>query len=141
MYDQYGFYSDNIPPNGGPPPGGRRPAGMDFGGFDFAEFLRQQQQQAARAGGAGCEDAERGGGFPRYLQPVFRRRRSARRRVQPERGADLEYGLNIDFWQAIRGNAGAAEHLAAGDVRDLPRHRVSRAATWRCVRSATAPEQ
>ncbi len=26
-----------------------------------------------------------------------------RRSAAPEKGTDLEYGLNIDFWQAIRG--------------------------------------
>src|ERR1700760_2423503 len=42
VYDQYGFYSPNIPPNGaGGGPGGG--AGPNFGGFDFAEFMRQQQ--------------------------------------------------------------------------------------------------
>src|SRR5437867_10428235 len=42
VYDQYGFYSDNIPP-GGPGPGGAHP-GMDFGGFDFSEFVNQQRR-------------------------------------------------------------------------------------------------
>src|SRR6201996_9704882 len=41
VYDQYGFYSDNIPPNGA---GGASagPGGMNFGGFDFSEYARQQ---------------------------------------------------------------------------------------------------
>src|SRR5271154_1833501 len=43
IYDQFGFYSDNIPPNGGHPSSGS-PGGPNFEGFDFAEFLRQQQQ-------------------------------------------------------------------------------------------------
>src|SRR5580704_2727093 len=37
MYDQYGFYSDNLPP-GGPGAGGAPGQGdvnFDFGGFDF----------------------------------------------------------------------------------------------------------
>src|SRR5712672_3023377 len=38
MYDQYGFYSDNLPP-GGPgganPHGGEQDVNFDFGGFDF----------------------------------------------------------------------------------------------------------
>src|SRR4051812_13412635 len=50
VYDQYGFYSDNIPPNGaGGAAGG--PGGPNFGGFDFSEFLRQQ-------GGAGTRTQE-----------------------------------------------------------------------------------
>src|SRR3954464_8388388 len=64
VYDQYGFYSDNIPPNGGRPPGGGSAGGPNFEGFDFAEFLRQQQQYGgASGGGAGFEDADRGGSF------------------------------------------------------------------------------
>src|SRR5690606_10574604 len=57
VYDQYGFYSDNIPPGGpgGGAGGGYRPSpGMDFNGFDFEEFART----AGGAGGAGA------GGFP-----------------------------------------------------------------------------
>ena len=50
VYDQYGFYADNIPPNGGSPAGGSG-AGPNFEGFDFAEFLKQQQN--AQRGGAG----------------------------------------------------------------------------------------
>src|SRR5882672_9470996 len=59
VYDQYGFYSDNIPPNGAPPPGGST-GGPNFEGFDFAEYLRQQQ--SAGAGGGGFEEADRSGG-------------------------------------------------------------------------------
>src|SRR6516162_7136820 len=39
VYDQYGFYADNIPA-GGPPPRSS-PAGspgVDFSGFDFSDF-------------------------------------------------------------------------------------------------------
>ena len=62
VYDQYGFYSENIPPNGGPRPGAP-PGGPNFEGFDFAEFLRNQQQYGGTAGGTGFEEAERGGSF------------------------------------------------------------------------------
>src|SRR5215470_8023471 len=45
VYDQYGFYSDNIPPGGpGTGPGGGAGAyepGMGFGGFDFTDFVNQ----------------------------------------------------------------------------------------------------
>ncbi len=102
IYDQYGFYSDNIPPNGGAGagPGG----GPNFGGFDFSEFMRQQGAGAA-AGGGGSRAQESegfGGGFRNIFDQFFR---NGQRQAQthPERGADLEYGLNVDFWQAIRG--------------------------------------
>src|SRR6266478_6235404 len=56
VYDQHGFYSDNIP-TGGPGQGGAAQPGMDFGGFDFSEFLNQQRRGAEPGGGTG------GGGF------------------------------------------------------------------------------
>src|SRR5437764_14095591 len=62
VYDQYGFYSDNIPPNGGGFPGsagGGAAGGPNFGGFDFSEYVRRQQA----AGGAGSKPAEDSGGF------------------------------------------------------------------------------
>ena len=96
VYDQYGFYSPNIPPNGGGP-GGAGPGGPNFGGFDFSEFLRQQQQA-----GGGAESSE-GFGFRDIFSQFFGGRQGQAGTPQPERGADLEYGLNVDFWQAIRG--------------------------------------
>lgn len=103
IYDQYGFYSDNIPPNG---PGGSAGAagGPNFGGFDFSEFLRQQQAAGA-AGRAGAEaDESEGFGFRDIFSQFFNRGNSRQSATpHPERGADLEYGLNVDFWQSIRG--------------------------------------
>ena len=99
VYDQYGFYSPNIPPNGGAAgaegPGG----GPNFGGFDFAEYMRQQQA----AGGGQAHESE-GFGFRDIFSQFFGGRQQQRQAApQPERGADLEYGLNVDFWQSIRG--------------------------------------
>jgi molecular chaperone DnaJ len=99
IYDQYGFYSDNIPPNG--PGGGGAAGGPNFGGFDFSEFMRQQQ--AGASGGGHAEESE---GFNfRDIFGQFFNRGNARQSAtpQPERGSDLEYGLNVDFWQSIRG--------------------------------------
>ncbi len=100
-YDQYGFYSPNIPPNGaGGASGGS--AGPGFGGFDFAEYMRQQQQA-----GAGAQtdegDTPGGGSFRDIFGSFFGGGRARQGTPQPERGSDLEYGLNVDFWQAIRG--------------------------------------
>src|SRR5712692_6504036 len=42
VYDQYGFYSDNIPPGGpGSSGGGAGPQdpNMGFGGFDFSDYV------------------------------------------------------------------------------------------------------
>lgn len=99
-YDQYGFYSPNIPPNGAG--GGGTGAGPGFGGFDFAEYMRQQQAAGA-AGTAGTDDND-GGSFRDIFGSFFGGGRSRQATTpQAERGADLEYGLNVDFWQAIRG--------------------------------------
>jgi len=91
MYDQYGFYSDNIPP-GGPGAGpGRDEEGVnfDFGGFDFGGG------SGAQGGGASFRDLFsqffRGGG------------RGASGEPEHEPGGDLEYQIEIDFWDAVRG--------------------------------------
>ncbi|MGE5571290.1 MAG: molecular chaperone DnaJ [Rhodospirillales bacterium] len=90
MYDQFGFYSEHGPQpgQGGPQQG----TGMGFGGFDFSDFFS----------GAGPE-TEPGGGFRDLFSQFFSRGARERARTTPEKGTDLEYGLNIDFWEAIRG--------------------------------------
>lgn len=100
IYDQYGFYSDNMPPNGAGAGPGAGPGGMNFEGFDFAEFMRQQQQAS---GQAEAEGFGTGGSFRDIFGQMFGGGRARQASPQPERGADLEYGLNVDFWQAIRG--------------------------------------
>ncbi len=96
VYDQYGFYSPNIPPNGGGPGGTGAGAGPNFRGFDFSEFFRQQGPETQE---------EEGFGFRDIFSQFFGGSRARQQTPQPERGTDLEYGLNIDFWQAIRGTS------------------------------------
>jgi molecular chaperone DnaJ len=107
MYDQVGFYSDSpaAGPGGG---GGARHPNMDFNGFDFSDiFSRAQNDQQTRArtqpgGGAGAGTG--GGAFKDIFSQFFRGGSESGESEQvPEKGADLEYGLNIGFWQAIRG--------------------------------------
>jgi molecular chaperone DnaJ len=108
MYDQVGFYSDSGF-NAGPPPGSGAPRGgpnMDFGGFDFSEMFRDAQAEAARSRGsrANSGGGSSGGAFKDIFSQFFRSGGSAAEPdAVPEKGADLEYGLNITFWQAIRG--------------------------------------
>jgi molecular chaperone DnaJ len=93
MYDQHGFYSPHASP-----PGGERPrAGpeMGFGGFDFTDFFSQATGQRA-AGGAS-------GGFRDIFSQFFGRSPREDSPPVPQAGADLEYALDIDFWQSIRG--------------------------------------
>jgi molecular chaperone DnaJ len=100
VYDQYGFYSPNMPPNGGGyQPGAGAGGGPNFGGFDFSEFMRQQQ--ARQQSGAGANQ-DQNFHFRDIFGDLFGGK-SRQTTPEPERGADLEYGLNVDFWQAIRG--------------------------------------
>jgi molecular chaperone DnaJ len=92
VYDQFGFYSDQgfSSAGGGPRPS---PGGFGFGGFDFSDMF---------GGGAGAGAETTGeGGFRDLFSSFFNR--SKQRAREPERGSDLEYALNIDFWQSVRG--------------------------------------
>jgi molecular chaperone DnaJ len=99
MYDQVGFYSENAHPGaaGADPSGG---FGFDFGGFDFTDFAAggaggQRRPGAGQPGG--------GGGFTDIFSQFFGGRGRQQKRPEPQSGSDLEYALNIDFWQAIKG--------------------------------------
>jgi molecular chaperone DnaJ len=87
MYDQHGFYSENFPA-GGTPPGGESEVNFDFGGFDF--------------GGGGSEGAG-GGNFRDLFSQFFRGGRGGTVETEQEAGGDLEYQIEIDFWDAVRG--------------------------------------
>ncbi|HTQ53597.1 MAG TPA: molecular chaperone DnaJ [Bryobacteraceae bacterium] len=95
VYDQYGFYSDNIPAGGAGPGAGPQP-NMNFDSFDFSDFF-----QGAAAGGRRAP-GHTGGGFRDIFSNLFNRG-EAPPQAAPEKGEDLEYSLNIDFWQAIKG--------------------------------------
>ncbi len=97
IYDQFGFYSDQIDPaaaEAAARAGAGRGAGhaqgvpFDFGGFDFSE-------EAPGAGGAGW------GSFRDIFSGMFNREQRAQQGPHP--GTDLEYQVNVDFWTAIRG--------------------------------------
>jgi molecular chaperone DnaJ len=94
VYDQHGFYSDNIPPGGPGPNTGGHDSGMGFGGFDFSEYVNR--------GGGGARP-EGTGSFHDVFSQFFGGRKADRGASGPEKGADLEYGINIDFWESIRG--------------------------------------
>jgi molecular chaperone DnaJ len=114
IYDQVGFYSDNIDPataeayaragqSGAPggfpggsqaPPGGAQ--GFDFSGFDFSDmFENARNRKAASSQGSG-------GGFRDIFSGIFGGRGAASDE-NPEPGQDLEYQVNVPFWTAIRG--------------------------------------
>lgn len=113
IYDQLGFYSDNIDPaaaeayaRGGPTgaggfggfpgaqPGGGAGQGVpfDFGGFDFSDMFEEARGQKST-----------GGGFRDIFSSIFGGRGGAAAAQGPEPGSDLEYQVNVPFWTAIRG--------------------------------------
>jgi molecular chaperone DnaJ len=98
MYDQVGFYSENGMPGAGAGAGAKSPH-MDFGGFDFSDLFNRGAQPGAGSAagkGAGAEN----------FQDVFNQwfgRTGGETAPGAQPGSDLEYGLGIDFWQAIKG--------------------------------------
>jgi molecular chaperone DnaJ len=101
VYDQYGFYSDNIPPNG-TGPGASQSGGPNFGGFDFSQYMRDQQAHGGQGVGSDTGGPS-GGSFRDIFSQFFSRSGGRDAAPEPERGSDLEYGLNVAFWQAIKG--------------------------------------
>ncbi len=114
IYDQVGFYSENIDAataeayaraggrGGGGFPGspgaqaggGTHGANFDFGGFDFSDMFEGAQGRKATNSGTGS--------FRDIFSGIFGGR-SGSAREGPEPGSDLEYQVNVPFWTAIRG--------------------------------------
>src|SRR5207302_11246879 len=120
VYDQFGFYSDNIDPaaaeaaaRGGYGGGGARSytthtggrAGQevpfDFGGFDFSDFQGGGGREESSSGGFG-------GSFRDIFSGMFNGGRQAATRG-PQPGTDLEYQVSVDFWTAVRGGVARLE--------------------------------
>ncbi len=117
IYDQVGFYSDNIDaataeayaragggtgasgfPGGGFPGGqeggSAQGANFDFGGFDFSDMFEGARGRKASSSGTGS--------FRDIFSGIFGGRGGAAQEG-PEPGSDLEYQVNVPFWTAIRG--------------------------------------
>ena len=119
IYDQVGFYSDNIDAgDGGGVCAGRRCAGrgwiwrwrecwrwrsggrgqgvpFDFEGFDFSGF-----QGGGKGASRGSSEGF-GGSFKDVFSGMFGG--GGRQARGPQPGTDLEYQVEIDFWTSIRG--------------------------------------
>jgi molecular chaperone DnaJ len=115
IFDQVGFYSDNIDPataeayargggagaggagNYGRPQQGSGGVPFDFGGFDFSGFQGGGGGKASRAESEGF-----GGSFKDVFSGMFSGG-GGRQPRGPQPGTDLEYQVQVDFWTAIRG--------------------------------------
>jgi molecular chaperone DnaJ len=106
IYDQFGFYSDQIDPaaaeaaaraGAGQGRGAQQGVPFDFGGFDFSEDAAAGSQAGAGSGW---------GNFRDIFSGMFSRERQAQ---GPQPGTDLEYQVNVDFWTAIRGGVARLE--------------------------------
>ncbi len=118
IYDQVGFYSDNIDPvtaeayaragqsgsgfqggfpgGGGSQPGNQGGVPFDFNGFDFSDLMNNA--------GRGQRNSGSGGSFRDIFGSIFGGGRAAAAGEEsPEPGTDLEYQVNVPFWTAIRG--------------------------------------
>jgi molecular chaperone DnaJ len=106
VYDQVGFYSDQIDPATAEAyarqQNSRQTPPVDFGGFDFSGF-----QGGAGAGGATNQGSGSAswGSFRDIFSGIFtgNEQNPQRRARGPEPGTDLEYQAPVDFWTAIRG--------------------------------------
>jgi molecular chaperone DnaJ len=98
VYDQYGFYSDNIPPGGPGPraPTGSGAPGVDFSGFDFSNFDNVDTEAEKRGGFAGA--------FRDIFSQLFNRSGQREEEAEgPQKGSDIEHHMHLGFWDAIRG--------------------------------------
>ncbi|HEY0786971.1 MAG TPA: J domain-containing protein [Acidobacteriaceae bacterium] len=115
VFDQFGFYSDQIDPaqaeaaarggyggfpGAGTAAGGTRSQGgvpFDFDGFDFSDF-------ASSTGGRGRTGATSAGsgGWRDIFSGMFSQG-GAQPQQGPQPGTDLDYQVDVDFWTAIRG--------------------------------------
>lgn len=115
IYDQFGFYSDQIDPAaaeaaarggyggfpGGFPGAGRQQRGrtrevpVDFGGFDFSGA-----QEGAGSGASGPGNSW--GNLRDIFSGVFSH---GSRQHGSVAGSDLEYQVSVGFWSAVRGGS------------------------------------
>ena len=103
VYDQVGFYSDQIDPATAEAyarqqgAGGRPP--VDFEGFDFSGFGGPGHQTAQQTG-AGSQSW---GSFKDIFSGMFSGAQQPQRPRGPQPGTDIEYQATVEFWTAIRG--------------------------------------
>ena len=109
VYDQLGFYSDQIDPAQAEAYA-RQGAGhgmpVDFGGFDFTGF---QGGPGQHRGESTAADSASWGSFKDIFSGIFSGAQQPQRARGPQVGTDLEYQATVDFWTAIRGGLARLE--------------------------------
>ena len=107
VYDQVGFYSDQIDPATAEAyarqQGSRQGSPVDFGGFDFSGFQAGQGPSAPGGAGNPASGSASWGSFRDIFSGIFTGNEQQKRGRGPEPGTDLEYQAPVDFWTAIRG--------------------------------------
>src|ERR1700730_5188333 len=107
IYDQVGFYSDNIDPATAEAYARAGNSGGAGGGFPggFSRGGTTEGGPGGPFGFGGVGVSEIGGGFRDIFGSIFGGGQGAGRaaEVGPEPGSDLEYQVNVPFWTAIRG--------------------------------------
>ncbi len=109
IFDQVGFYSDQIDPaqaeaaaryareGGGARRGQQGGVPFDFSGFDFSDYESTPGRRAAGSSAASTGT----GGWRDIFSGMFSG--ANRQEQEPESGTDLEYQVQVDFWTSIRG--------------------------------------
>ncbi|MCU1313340.1 MAG: chaperone protein DnaJ family [Acidobacteriaceae bacterium] len=113
VYDQLGFYSDQIDPAaaeaaarggyGRPRAGGantQQGVPFDFEGFDFSNFETGPGPRPTTGAGSSSGGW---GGFRDIFSGIFNQGGGRQSQPGPQPGSDLEYTVNVDFWTAVRG--------------------------------------
>jgi molecular chaperone DnaJ len=102
VYDQLGFYSDQIDPAQAEAyarqQSGAGRGRVDFDGFDFSGF------QGGGGFGGGQQAPSGGwGSFKDIFSGIFTGAQHPQQPYGPQPGSDLEYQATVDFWTAVRG--------------------------------------
>jgi molecular chaperone DnaJ len=107
VYDQVGFYSDQIDPATAEAyarQGGGQGSPVDFGGFDFSGFQSGPGQHRGPQAAAGSQpDSASWGSFKDIFSGIFSGAQQGQHPRGPQPGTDIEYQATVDFWTAIRG--------------------------------------
>jgi molecular chaperone DnaJ len=102
VYDQLGFYSDQVDPAQAEAYARQQQAGgrhtVDFDGFDFSGFGGAGGHQPAGGG-----NPSTWGSFKDIFSGIFTGANGEQQAGGPQSGTDLEYQATVDFWTAIRG--------------------------------------